>query len=504
MTNASKKSYFELTKKWQRVAALSDAIAMLSWDRQAIMPSGSGAARAEQIAILSVLKHEEITDSLTLELVDKADTAELDDIEQKNLFEIRRIYRHAAALSPKLVEEHSRACAACEGQWQVARKENNFQVVAGSLGEVVNLTQQIAAIKAETFKSNSYDSLLDEYEPGGASAQIDTIFALLEPALQKLLPEVIEYQADIDFPTYSTPVPIQNQKSLGKIIMKALGFDFLKGRLDTSVHPFSGGTPDDVRITTRYNENDWTGSLMGVIHETGHALYEQGLPSCWRGQPVGSARGMVLHESQSLLMEMQVCRSLEFFKFLAPIIAKEFMVRGDQWKAEELSNNSKRVIPNFIRVDADEITYPLHIILRYKLEKSLMRGDLSVPDLPDAWNEAFESSFGTRPPDDLQGCLQDIHWYDGAFGYFPTYTLGALAAAQLFSAARKDHPDILAQISTGHFSTLLNWLRKNVHSIGSSLSTEEILIKATGSSLSTTAFLAHLNSRYLGKASKTY
>jgi len=504
MTNTSKKSYFELTKKWQRVAALSDAIAMLSWDRQAIMPSGSGAARAEQIAILSVLKHEEITDSLTLELVDKADTAELDDIEQKNLFEIRRIYRHAAALSPKLVEEHSRACAACEGQWQVARKENNFQVVAGSLGEVVNLTQQIAAIKAETFKSNSYDSLLDEYEPGGASAQIDTIFALLEPALQKLLPEVIEYQADIDFPTYSTPVPIQNQKSLGQIIMKVLGFDFLKGRLDTSVHPFSGGTPDDVRITTRYNENDWTGSLMGVIHETGHALYEQGLPSCWRGQPVGSARGMVLHESQSLLMEMQVCRSLEFFKFLAPIIAKEFMVRGDPWKAEELSNNSKRVIPNFIRVDADEITYPLHIILRYKLEKALMRGDLSVPDLPDAWNEAFESSFGTRPPDDLRGCLQDIHWYDGAFGYFPTYTLGALAAAQLFSAVRKDHPDILAQISKGHFSTLLNWLRINVHNVGSALSTEEILIKATGSSLSTTAFLAHLNSRYLGKASKTY
>ena len=504
MTNTSKKPYFNLTKKWQRVAALSDAITMLSWDRQAIMPSGSGAARAEQIAILSVLKHEEMTDSLTLELVDKADTAELDDIEQKNLFEIRRIYRHAAALSPKLVEEHSRACAACEGQWQVARKENNFQVVAGSLREVVNLTQQIAAIKAETFKTNSYDSLLDEYEPGGASAQIDTIFALLEPALQKLLPEVIEYQADIDFPTYSTPVPIQNQKSLGKIIMKALGFDFLKGRLDTSVHPFSGGTPDDVRITTRYNENDWTGSLMGVIHETGHALYEQGLPSCWRGQPVGSARGMVLHESQSLLMEMQVCRSLEFFKFLAPIIAKEFMVRGDRWKAEELSNNSKRVIPNFIRVDADEITYPLHIILRYKLEKALMRGDLSVPDLPDAWNEAFESSFGMRPSDDLQGCLQDIHWYDGAFGYFPTYTLGALAAAQLFSAARKDHPDILTQISTGHFSILLNWLRKNVHSIGSALSTEEILIKATGSSLSTTAFLAHLNSRYLGKASKTY
>ena len=500
MTSNSKKSYLQLTKKWQRVAALSDAIAMLSWDRQAIMPSGSGSARAEQIAILAVLKHEEITDSITAELIDKADTAELNNIEQANISEIRRIYRHASALSPRLVEEHSRACAACEGKWQLARKENNFKVVEGSLGQVVNLTQQIAAIKAETFQSNAYDSLLDEYEPGGSSTKIDVIFDSLEPALQKLLPEVIEYQSHINFPAYSDPVPIQKQKNLGEKVMKSLGFDFSKGRLDTSIHPFSGGTPDDVRITTRYNENDWTGSLMGVIHETGHAVYEQGLPIRWRGQPVGSARGMVVHESQSLLMEMQVCRSPDFFKFLAPLITKEFRVRGDQWRAEELSNNSKRVIPNFIRVDADELTYPLHIILRYKLEQALMRGDLLVPDLPGAWNGAFESSFGIRPPDDLQGCLQDIHWYDGAFGYFPTYTLGALAAAQLFSAAIKDHPDMLTQISKGNFSTLLNWLRKNVHSIASALSTEEILIKATGSSLSTAAFLLHLNNRYLGEA----
>lgn len=500
MTSKSKKSYLQLTKKWQRVTALSDTIAMLSWDRQAIMPSGSGSARAEQIAILSVLKHEEITGSFTAELIDKADTVELNNIEQANLSEIRRIYRHASALSPRLVEEHSRACAACEEKWQLARKENNFKVVEASLNQVVNLTQQIATIKAETFQSNAYDSLLDEYEPGGSSTKIDIIFASLEPALQKLLPEVIEYQSLINFPTYSNPVSIQKQKNLGEIIMKSLGFDFSKGRLDTSVHPFSGGTPDDVRITTRYNENDWTGSLMGVIHETGHALYEQGLPIPWRGQPVGSARGMVMHESQSLLMEMQVCRSREFFEFLAPVIAKEFMVQGDQWRAEELNKNSKRIIPNFIRVNADELTYPLHIILRYKLEQALMCGDLLVPDLPGAWNDAFESSFGTRPPDDLQGCLQDIHWYDGAFGYFPTYTLGALAAAQLFSTAIKDHPDMLTQISKGNFCTLLDWLRKNVHSIGSALSTEEILIKVTGSSLSTTSFLLHLNNRYLGRA----
>ena len=224
------------------------------------------------------------------------------------------------------------------------------------------------------------------------------------------------------------------QKSLGLKVMKSLGFNFSKGRLDTSIHPFSGGTPDDVRITTRYDEDDWTGSLMGIIHETGHALYEQGLPIKWRGQPVGSARGMVLHESQSLLMEMQACRSNEFFNFLAPLIATEFSVEGDQWKPEALSRNSRRVVTNFIRVDADELTYPLHVILRYKLERALLDGDLLVSDIPYAWNDAFESSFGIRPPDDLRGCLQDIHWYDGAIGYFPTYTLGALAAAQLFAS----------------------------------------------------------------------
>jgi carboxypeptidase Taq len=497
MSTKEGQSYEQLEKRWTRIAALSDAVAMLSWDRQAIMPSASNTARADQIAMLSVLKHEEVTAPLIADLLEEADNEELSIIQKTNLQEMRRLYQHAITLSPDIVNAYSRACADCENKWQTARKENSFEGVKKPLGLVVDLTQEIATTKAQSFQSNPYDSLLDEYEPGGSSKRIDAVFNILEPALQKLLPEVIEYQANTNFPSYSSPVSTEKQKNLGLKIMQSLGFDFSKGRLDTSIHPFSGGTPDDVRITTRYDEDDWTGSLMGVIHETGHALYEQGLPIQWRGQPVGAARGMVLHESQSLLMEMQACRSSEFYSFLAPLIATEFSVEGNQWTPEALSRNSRRIVPNFIRVDADELTYPLHVILRYKLERALLGGDLVVSDLPYAWNDAFESSFGIRPPDDLRGCLQDIHWYDGAIGYFPTYTLGALAAAQLFASLVKDHPDVLTCISKGDFSVLLGWLRTNIHNLGSAFSTDEIMLKATGKSLSEIDFLTHLNKRYL-------
>lgn len=283
--------------------------------------------------------------------------------------------------------------------------------------------------------------------------------------------------------------------------MRAVGFDFERGRLDVSLHPFCGGATDDVRITTRYDEDDCMRALMGVLHETGHALYEQGRPSAWRHQPVGSARGMSLHESQSLLVEMQACRSREFCEFLAPVLRSEFHGEGPAWEAENLHRLATRVEPGFIRVDADEVTYPAHILLRYELETAMIVGDLAVADLPAAFNDGMKRLLGLDVPNDRLGCLQDIHWPGGAFGYFPTYTLGALAAAQLFAAACERHPGIPDALARGDFSELRGWLRENVHAKASFLETDELLVEATGRPLGAEAFLRHLDRRYLADAS---
>jgi carboxypeptidase Taq len=279
--------------------------------------------------------------------------------------------------------------------------------------------------------------------------------------------------------------------------MAAIGFDFDHGRLDTSLHPFCGGVPDDVRITTRYDETDFSRTLMGVLHETGHALYERGLPMAWRRQPVGVARGMSVHESQSLLIEMQVCRGRPFLEFAAPLFREAFGQGGSAWHAENLYRRATRVERGFIRVDADEVTYPAHVILRYRLERALIAGDLAVGDLPAAWNEGMKTLLGVVPPDDRRGCLQDIHWYDGAWGYFPTYTLGAMTAAQFFAAVSKALPDLPAAIRQGEFAPLVGWLRREVHGRASLLETDDLLVAATGRTLDPAVFKAHLEAKYI-------
>lgn len=279
--------------------------------------------------------------------------------------------------------------------------------------------------------------------------------------------------------------------------MKALGFDFDHGRLDESHHPFCGGTYDDVRLTTRYDDGDFTSALMGILHETGHAMYDQGLPKEWRGQPVGSDRGMSVHESQSLLIEMQACRSSEFLEYAAPLLRKTFGGSGEAWSVENLTRLYTKVDKGFIRVDADEVTYPAHVILRFNLERAAIAGDLQMADLPGAWNEGLKDILGITPPTDREGCLQDIHWYDGAWGYFPTYTLGAMTAAQLFAKAKSDVPEILPSIAKGDFAPLMGWLRVHVHAKGCSLSTQELITEATGEPLNAQYFKAHLKARYL-------
>ena len=473
---------------------------MLHWDAAAMMPAGGAAARAEQLATLRVINHKHLTAPEIADLVAEAESESdaLDEWQRANLREMRRRRVHAAALPDTLVEEESHACSECEAVWRSARAQNDFAAVLPLLERVLRLEREIAAIKAEHLGSSPYEALLDQYEPGGSVATIDRLFGELMRFLPDLLEGVLTRQAA--FPSSlapSGPFPVELQRWVGMRLMEHIGFDFTSGRLDVSAHPFCGGTPDDVRITTRYDENDFARALMGVLHETGHALYQRGLPAEWRLQPVGRARGMAVHESQSLLLEMQVCRSPAFLTFAAPILRETFAGNGPGWDAHALHRRQIRVQRSLIRVDADEVTYPAHVILRYRLEGAMIAGDLAPADLPGAWAEGLRQLLGIAPASYREGCLQDIHWYDGIWGYFPTYTLGALIAAQLFEAAREAMPDVLGAIAQGEFTPLFGWLREKVHSKGSLLSTAELVETATGRPLGTASFERHLHDRYL-------
>jgi carboxypeptidase Taq len=492
--------YAELEKRFARMSAVNRASAILGWDRSAMMPDGANADRADQLATLGVIAHEMMVAPEMPDLLGRAEDgkATLDGWRAANLREMRHAWRHASALPSDLVDARTRATTACEMAWRGAKKNNDFKSLLPSFTEVLSLTRRVAEAKAAALGLSTYDALLDEYEPGGRAVRIDALFADLGRHLPDLLGHVMQRQKERGQALpLEGPFAFGAQRELGEAIMLALGFDRHHGRLDVSAHPFTGGTPDDVRITTRYDEEDFARSLMGVIHETGHALYEMGLPKDWRRQPVGQSRGMVLHESQSLLMEMQACRSRAFIEFAAPRMRQAFGRSGPAWEADNIHRIYTRVAPGFIRVDADEVTYPLHIVLRYRLERALLAGDLPLADLPGAWNEGMKDLLGIEPPTDTLGCLQDIHWPDGAIGYFPTYTMGALAAAQLYAAARRAVPDLEEAIGRGEFAPLLGWLRANVHGKGSVADTDTILTEATGAPLGTAAFKAHLENRYL-------
>ena len=494
-------AYTLLERQFRRVARLGEAAAVLNWDRAAMMPKGGAHARAEQLAELHALKRGLLAAPGMDERLAAAEAdRSLDSWQRANVFEMRRTWMHATALSEDLVMALTRATSTCETIWRSARADADFAAVLPAFETVLELVREAAGTKADALGLSPYDALLDEYEPGARAADIDRIFAKLARELPPIVARALERQK-----TRVPPIPLEGtfpaerQRELAQKLMAALGFDFAHGRLDVSAHPFCGGVPDDIRLTTRYDESDFASGLMSTLHETGHALYEMGLPAAWRGQPVGEARSMSLHESQSLLIEMQVCRSREFFAFLAPMCGEFFGRRGPAWTPANLHARATRVRPGFIRVDADEVTYPLHVILRHRLEQAMLTGDLRARDLPAAWAEGMTRHLGLAPPSDREGCLQDIHWFDGAWGYFPSYTLGALCAAQLFAAARRALPDLAQDVAHGRFAPLIAWLREHVHARAASVSTGEIVAAATGRPLDASHFLAHLRARYLGE-----
>ncbi len=488
--------YFTLEKIFSRISKLSEVSAIIGWDSATTMPDGAAQARAEQISELGIVIHEIITDKKVGELIkaakDKQDL--LNSWQIANLKLIENRYIHSNAVPAELVEKLSLACSESEFFWRTAKRNNDYAGFKPYFSKVIELSKQVADIKSDILSLSPYDTMLDMYDMGRTSAELDIIFADLEDFLPSFTNEVIDNQKP--FSAVKGDFPIEIQKQLFHDVIEKIGFDFKKGRLDESSHPFCGGVPSDIRITTRYKQDEFASALMGVIHETGHAMYEAGLPEEYRYQPVGQCNNMTMHESQSLFLEMQISRTTEFIKFLKPILEKYFG-NNPLFEESNLYRSYTAVEKGFIRVDADEVTYPLHIILRYKLEKMIINEGVSVDELPEIWNEEFKKLFGMEVPDYSKGIMQDIHWPDGAFGYFPSYTMGALLAAQLKSKITKDIPNLTSQIESGNFKPMFEWLRKNFHAKGSSLlSSDAIAISSTGYKISTDAFKEYLTSKY--------
>ncbi|CFQ27715.1 carboxypeptidase M32 [Yersinia bercovieri] len=490
-------AYQHLRATFTRLSRFEHLSAIAGWDMQTMMPPKGSLARSEAMAELNVLQHQILTTKQVGEWLKQADHEALNDIEQANLREMRRHYHNAVLLPESLVEAKSLAGAKCEHAWRQQRIANDWGGFAENLREVVKLSREEASIRGQAAGTSGYDALLNLYEPGTNSADLERIFGDLKQWLPALLQKVTAKQANEPCLMPQGPFDLQKQRQLGLSVMKVLGFDFDGGRVDVSVHPFCGGVPQDVRITTRYNEPEFLSALMGIVHETGHARYEQNLPREWLGQPISHARSTAIHESQSLLFEMQLARSNEFLQLIRPLVVQQF---GEQPALAEQNfiALNQRVKTGFIRVDADEVSCPAHVILRYEIEKALISGEIEVDDIPALWSEKMQQYLGINTDGNYRnGCMQDIHWTDGAFGYFPTYTLGAMYAAQLFQTARDAIPGLDQSIANGDISALFNWLQQNIWQHGSRYPTAELITKATGEPLNPRFFRQHLERRYL-------
>ncbi|MGG5818884.1 carboxypeptidase M32 [Falsiroseomonas sp. HW251] len=489
-------AYERLKARFARIGAINEAAGILHWDASAMMPPGGGHARGEQLAALAGVAHELLT---AREVGDDLDAAAVsDEWDIANLRLMRRAHARATALPVALVEAVSRANSACEKVWREAKADADFAKVEKLLTEVVALQRETAQALGSALSMDPYDALMDGYQPGVTAADLEPVFAAYEAWMADALPRAEAIQAAKPAPLpLAGSFPADIQRALCREMAEVVGLQFSHARLDESLHPFCGGNPSDVRITTFYDEGNPSKALLGVLHETGHAMYERHLPAGFARQPVGEAAGMAAHESQSLIVEMQACRSDAFLGFLAARLRQSFGLSTRIACGENLSRLWRRVARGFIRVDADEITYPAHVILRFRLERAMIAGELRIADLPAAWNEAMRGLLGITPPDDAQGCLQDIHWHDGAFGYFPSYTLGAMAAAQLMAAIRAAIPDLDARLARGDLSAMMRWLNVNVHGHGARLGFQDLLVAATGKPLDPADFAAHLTRRYL-------
>jgi len=492
-------AYAQLIRRIKDHALLGSCGSVLGWDERTYMPREGSAHRAEQMALLARMGHEMLTDPKVGELLAEIESAPPskvpDDVRVVNVREIRRAYNRAVKLPKELVEELARVTTRAQQVWQEARQASDFKAFAPWLDKVVNLKRQEA--QAVGYTGHPYNALLDEYEPGATVDEITRVFADLRKDLVPLVAAIAASGRKPRHEILEREYPVDRQKTFGQAAAKAIGFNFDSGRLDETTHPFCSGIgPGDCRLTTRYNPRHFNESFFGTLHEAGHGIYEQGLDPEHYGTPAGSACSLGIHESQSRTWENIVGRGRPFWEHFYPKAKDEFTQALADVALDDWLFAINDVQPSFIRVEADEATYNMHIILRYELEQALVKGDLDPADVPGAWNEKFKASFALTPPDDRRGCLQDIHWSMGGIGYFPTYTLGNLYAAQFMDQAHTDLSDLDGDFRRGEFGRLKGWLNEKVHCPGQRWRAGELCQRVTGKPLSHQPLLKYLRGKY--------
>lgn len=487
----------ELTRLANEAATISSAASVLGWDQETYLPPAATALRAQQIAWLSGRAHElassvEWKDALDA-AVAEAQAAGGDSRRLGNLAEMARRFERDSRLPASLVERESETSSLAKHAWADARKHSDFRIFAPHLEKLLELAREKAELWG--YPDEPYDALLETYERGASTASLSAVLDPLAPRLAEIAAAAVERSRSVTATMPPGPYPVAEQMAFNEKVARSLGFDFERGRIDTTSHPFCTTLgPHDIRLTTRYDEDDFSSSLFGVMHETGHGLYEQGLCPDDFGTPAGDSVSLGIHESQSRLWENHIGRSRAFWEKWLPIAAEHFPQLAAM-SLDDFLAVIHRVEFSYVRVESDEATYDLHILLRFDLERRLLRGELQVADLPAVWNESFQKNFGMTPPNDTLGCLQDIHWAMGGLGYFPTYTLGNLNAAQLFAAAM-EQPEISSTVAGANYGPLLGWLREKVHHPGATVSPAEIITEATGYAPSPEAHLRHLKRRY--------
>ncbi|WP_274630560.1 carboxypeptidase M32 [Arvimicrobium flavum] len=491
-------SFQKLDELCRKLEALEHALSILGADEATHMAVGGGEKRAEAMAVLAGMHHRQATAPEIADWIEAARGEALDDEQSAALREFERQYVNMTCLPSEFVECQTNARMRCEQLWRELRSKRDWRGFLPALDGVVALVREEADLRAEKLGLNPYDALMEQYDPGNRAADIAPVFDKLKAFLKDFVPLALavqeERQAKRPLRSLSGQYPVERQRALGLAMMEAVGFDVGHGSLSVSHHPFCGGVPTDVRITTRYRTTEFLSSLMGVLHETGHALYEQNLPQKRAHWPLGRARGMAVHESQSLFVEKQLGRNPAFWRWALPMVETHL---GEAWSLEDILPHVHRVARGLIRVDADEVTYPLHVILRFELERELISGSMTTTDIPEAWDAKMKEYLTLTTIDNpADGPMQDVHWPGAAFGYFPSYTLGAMMAAQQWAALARHHPGVNDEIAEGRFETVNDWRRERIWSQGSRWSTPELMERATGEPLNATYFMEHLKARY--------